>query len=84
MDGSYGPIPSRKPLGMLSMPFNRTAIPGLYCVGDSTFPGQGVNAVVFSAFGCAHRILVDLGMQPKLPVIDEGYNALLGAVRDRA
>jgi hypothetical protein len=29
---------------MLSMPFNRTAIPGLYCVGDSTFPGQGVNA----------------------------------------
>jgi hypothetical protein len=22
-DGTYGPIPSRKPLGMLSMPFNR-------------------------------------------------------------
>ena len=43
-DGSYGPIPSRRPLGMLSMPFNRTAVPGLYCVGDSTFPGQGVNA----------------------------------------
>lgn len=44
---SYGPIPSRRPLGMLSMPFNRTAIQGLYCVGDSTFPGQGVNAGVF-------------------------------------
>lgn len=43
-DGSYGPIPSRRPLGMLSMPFNRTAVKGLYCVGDSTFPGQGVNA----------------------------------------
>lgn len=43
-DGSYGPIPSRRPLGMLSMPFNRTAVRGLYCVGDSTFPGQGVNA----------------------------------------
>lgn len=40
---------------MLSMPFNTTSIPGLYCVGDSTFPGQGVNAVVFSGFGCAHR-----------------------------
>lgn len=54
-DGTYGPIPSRRPLGMLGMPFNRTAVPGLYCVGDSTFPGQGVNAVVFSGFGCAHR-----------------------------
>ncbi|KAA6420961.1 MAG: carotene isomerase, partial [Trebouxia sp. A1-2] len=53
-DGSYGPIPSRRPLGMLGMPFNRTAVKGLYCVGDSTFPGQGVNAVVFSGFGCAH------------------------------
>jgi hypothetical protein len=92
---------------MLSMPFNSTSIKGLYCVGDSTFPGQvsvpsgiccglagkgggglacsqgrtctqsrpsgppsschmhqvlsvccllqGVNAVVFSGFGCAHR-----------------------------
>jgi prolycopene isomerase len=39
-DGTYGPIPSRRPLGMLSMPFNTTSIPGLYCVGDSTFPGQ--------------------------------------------
>lgn len=45
----------RRPLGMLSMPFNTTSIKGLYCVGDSTFPGQGVNAVVFSGFGCAHR-----------------------------
>jgi len=25
-DGSYGPIPSRRPLGMLGMPFNRTAV----------------------------------------------------------
>ncbi len=54
-DGTYGPIPSRRPAGMLGMPFNRTAVQGLYCVGDSTFPGQGVNAVVFSGFGCAHR-----------------------------
>ena len=132
-DGSYGPIPSRRPLGMLSMPFNRTAIQGLYCVGDSTFPGQGVNAgawvceggdvgsqrvcvpsaadlrlyhpsqhplplpptgplpplpppaVVFSGFGCAHRVLCDLDMEPRLPAgLDDGYNVLLGAVRDRA
>lgn len=25
-DGSYGPIPSRRPLGMLGMPFNRTGL----------------------------------------------------------
>ena len=61
-DGSYGPIPSRKLPGLLGMPFNRTVIPGLYCVGDSTFPGQGLNAVAFSGFACSHRIAVDLGI----------------------
>jgi len=61
-DGTYGPIPSRKLKGLLGMPFNRTAIPGLYCVGDSTFPGQGLNAVAFSGFACGHRIAVDLGL----------------------
>lgn len=61
VDGTYGPIPKRKLRGLLGVPFNRTAIPGLYCVGDSTFPGQGLNAVAFSGFACAHRIAVDLG-----------------------
>ncbi|HBE16284.1 MAG TPA: carotene isomerase [Cyanobacteria bacterium UBA11149] len=61
-DGTYGPIPQRKLMGLLGMPFNRTAIPGLYCVGDSTFPGQGLNAVAFSGFACAHRVAVDLGL----------------------
>lgn len=61
-DGTYGPIPARKLMGLLGMPFNRTAIPGLYCVGDSTFPGQGLNAVAFSGFACAHRVAVDLGL----------------------
>ena len=61
-DGTYGPIPKRKLLGLLGMPFNRTSISGLYCVGDSTFPGQGLNAVAFSGFACAHRIAVDLGL----------------------
>lgn len=62
-DGTYGPIPRRQLRGLLGMPFNRTAIPGLYCVGDSTFPGQGLNAVAFSGFACAHRIAVDLGLK---------------------
>jgi prolycopene isomerase len=61
-DGSYGPMPQRKLAGLLPMPFNRTKVPSLYCVGDSTFPGQGLNAVAFSGFACAHRIAVDLGL----------------------
>ena len=64
-DGTYGPIPQRKLKGLLGMPFNRTAIPGLYCVGDSTFPGQGLNAVAFSGFACAHRVAADLGYNSK-------------------
>ncbi|HEY9863203.1 MAG TPA: carotenoid isomerase [Candidatus Obscuribacterales bacterium] len=59
-DGTYGPIPAHKLKGLLGMPFNRTSIRGLYCVGDSTFPGQGLNAVAFSGFACAHRVAVDL------------------------
>jgi prolycopene isomerase len=61
-DGTYGPIPRQKLKGLVGMPFNRTSMPGLYCVGDSTFPGQGLNAVAFSGFACAHRIAVDLGL----------------------
>ncbi len=60
-DGTYGPIPQKKLMGLLAMPFNQTTISGLYCVGDSTFPGQGLNAVAFSGFACAHRVAVDLG-----------------------
>jgi prolycopene isomerase len=60
-EGTYGPMPRRPLAGLLGMPFNRTPIPGLYCVGDSTFPGQGLNAVAFSGFACAHRVAADLG-----------------------
>jgi prolycopene isomerase len=60
-DGTYGPIPTHPLPGLLTMPLNRTGIPGLYCVGDSTFPGQGLNAVAFSGFACAHRVATDLG-----------------------
>jgi prolycopene isomerase len=55
-------MPRRQLAGLLGMPFNRTAIAGLYCVGDSTFPGQGLNAVAFSGFACAHRVATDLGV----------------------
>ncbi|MEE3716521.1 carotenoid isomerase [Tumidithrix elongata RA019] len=62
IDGTYGPIPQRKLMGLLGMPFNRTSIPDLYCVGDSTFPGQGLNAVAFSGFACAHLVASTLNL----------------------
>ncbi len=84
-DGSYGPTPARAPLGVITMPLNSTDIPGLYCVGDSTFPGQGVNAVVFSGFGCAHRVMCDIGIVPSLPgFLDQGFRALLKMGREAA
>jgi prolycopene isomerase len=64
MGGSYGPIPALRLPGLLPMPFNRTGLRHLYCVGDSCFPGQGLNAVAFSGFACAHRIGADLGLNP--------------------
>ena len=64
MGGTYGPIPALRLPGLLPMPFNRTGLRGLYCVGDSCFPGQGLNAVAFSGFACAHRIGADLGLNP--------------------
>ncbi|XP_073109607.1 prolycopene isomerase, chloroplastic-like isoform X6 [Elaeis guineensis] len=39
----------------------KEAIDGLYCVGDSCFPGQGVIAVAFSGIMCAHRVTADIG-----------------------
>ncbi len=67
-EGSYGPIPNKKLLGLLPMPFNTTNIKNLYCVGDSCFPGQGLNAVAFSGYACAHKIGASLKINSdKLP-----------------
>ncbi|XP_054802727.1 prolycopene isomerase, chloroplastic isoform X2 [Prosopis cineraria] len=59
--GTYGPMPRSIPKGLLGMPFNTTGMDGLYCVGDSCFPGQGVIAVAFSGVMCAHRVAADIG-----------------------
>jgi len=67
-EGSYGPIPNKKLFGLLPMPFNTTNINNLYCVGDSCFPGQGLNAVAFSGYACAYKIGSKLKINsPKLP-----------------
>eukprot|EP00798_Chlamydomonas_sp_ICE-L_P018623 gene18623-25138_t len=84
-DGTYGPIPAKGIKGIVGMPLNRTAVSGLYCVGDSTFPGQGVNAVAMSGIGCAHRVMCDIGLQPALPrVVDDAFFGAIQFFRDRA
>jgi prolycopene isomerase len=54
--GTYGPL-LRRGADVLLKPQSGTLIPGLFCAGDSCFPGQGVPAVVMSGFGCADRAL---------------------------
>ena len=51
-------------------------------VDDSCFPGQGVNAVAFSGFACAHRVLVDLGLEPGLGPLDGPFKRLLRFARE--
>ncbi|XP_009797222.1 prolycopene isomerase, chloroplastic isoform X1 [Nicotiana tabacum] len=82
--GTYGPMPRGTPKGLLGMPFNTTAIDGLYCVGDSCFPGQGVIAVAFSGVMCAHRVAADLGFEKKSEVLDSGLLRLLCWLRTLA
>ncbi|KAI3897408.1 hypothetical protein MKW92_040206 [Papaver armeniacum] len=83
-DGTYGPMPRKIPKGLLGMPFNTTAIDGLYCVGDSCFPGQGVIAVAFSGIMCAHRVAADMGLEKNSPILDAGLLKLLGWFRSMA
>ncbi|XP_020531364.1 prolycopene isomerase, chloroplastic [Amborella trichopoda] len=60
------------------------AIDGLYCVGDSCFPGQGVIAVAFSGIMCAHRVASDIGLEKKSLVLDAALLRLLGWLRSIA
>ncbi|CAI9097540.1 OLC1v1033995C3 [Oldenlandia corymbosa var. corymbosa] len=82
--GTYGPMPRNIPKGLLAMPFNTTSLNGLYCVGDSCFPGQGVIAVAFSGVMCAHRVGADLGLERKVPILDAALLRLLGWLRTLA
>lgn len=51
------------------------------CAGDSTFPGQGVNAVVFSGFGAAHCALCDLGLEQTWVAADKVYTNVMNQLR---
>jgi len=81
IDGTYGPIPSSTQRGLIRMPFNQTSVNQLYCVGDSAFPGQGLNAVAFSGFACAYRIAVDLNLKPSLPLVGNALTNVLSKTR---
>lgn len=83
-EGTYGPMPGKTPKGLLGMPFNTTAVNGLYCVGDSCFPGQGVIAVAFSGVMCAHRVAADIGIEKSSPVLDAALLRLLSWFRTLA
>lgn len=82
--GTYGPMPQSVPKGLLGMPFNTTGINGLYCVGDSCFPGQGVIAVAFSGVMCSHRVAADLGLERRSTVMDAALLRLLAWFRSLA
>jgi prolycopene isomerase len=60
------------------------AVDGLYCVGDSCFPGQGVIAVAFSGTMCAHRVAADLGLERRSIILDQGLGKLLAWFRTLA
>lgn len=47
--GCVGGLPHSKGLDLLKFPANDLGIPGLYQVGDTTFPGQGVASCILGA-----------------------------------
>lgn len=38
---------------------------------------QGVNAVALSGTFCAHRVGMDLGFEPKIPIGDDAFKGML-------
>ncbi len=44
---------------------------------------QGVNAVALSGTFCAHRVAMDLGLEPKMPVGDDLFFGMLAQVPKR-
>lgn len=53
--GTYGLLLKRS-RDLMLRPQNTTPIEGLFCVGDSCFPGQGVTAVAASGAACARIV----------------------------
>ncbi|THG18280.1 hypothetical protein TEA_023050 [Camellia sinensis var. sinensis] len=75
------PPPSRTIGELLLLLLHGCAIDGLYCVGDSCFPGQGVIVVAFSGVMRAHRVAADIGLEKNSPILDAALLRLLGWLR---
>jgi C-3',4' desaturase CrtD len=54
--GFVGGIPHSVFPGLLGFPPNETKFSNLYLIGDTSFPGQGIPAVLYSAMNVAERI----------------------------
>lgn len=55
--GYVGGIPHTVKQSLLSLPNNVTPFKGLYHIGDSSFPGQGIPSVVLGAINVVNRLL---------------------------
>ena len=55
-DGFVGGIPHDVARPLFMLPPNRTPFDGLYMIGDSVFPGQGMPAVMLGAWNTVARI----------------------------
>ena len=56
-NGFVGGIPHSTGKPIITLPPNKTPFAGLYQIGDSAFPGQGVPAVMTGAWNTVQRIL---------------------------
>lgn len=55
--GFVGGLPHATQQPLLTLPPNQTPFPGLYHIGDTAFPGQGIPAVMLGAWNTVDRIL---------------------------
>ncbi len=55
-NGFVGGIPHSIARTLLSLPPNTTPFKNFYCVGDTTFPGQGTPSVILGALNTAQKI----------------------------
>jgi phytoene dehydrogenase-like protein len=56
LDGFVGGIPHDVARPLFMLPPNQTPFEGLYMIGDSAFPGQGMPAVMLGAWNTVARI----------------------------
>jgi phytoene dehydrogenase-like protein len=56
LEGNVGGLPMSQSNTLQSPPSQRTLIPGLYQIGDTSFPGQSVYACALGALSCVEKL----------------------------